>query len=145
GVVSQFGARVVSCAHGRGARTGEGASRISSRNSLNDSPCNAMLGRLVGRRGVLRLLAATAGLLAATLATAAWRWAHAPRVWKPREVAVAFWSWRAETPSQSDVERASVETRSRVLFMRAGQLDFSAGRVVRVRAVKGRAPANVEL
>jgi hypothetical protein len=29
--------------------------------------------------------------------------------------------------------------------MRAGQFDFDAGRVVRVRAVKGRAPANVEL
>jgi hypothetical protein len=105
-----------------------------------------MFGQLVCRRGVLRLLAAAAGLLAATLATAAWRWAHAPRVWKPREVAVAFWSWRAETPTQSEVERASKEARSRVLFMRAGQLDFDAGRrVVRVRAVKGRAPSNVEL
>ena len=104
-----------------------------------------MFGRHVGRRGVLRLLAAAAGLLAATLATAAWRWAHAPRVWKPREVAVAFWSWGAETPAQVDVERASDATRARVLFMRAGQLDFDKGRVVRVRAFKGRAPANVEL
>jgi len=93
----------------------------------------------------LKLLAAAGGILAATLGTAAWRWAHAPRVWKPDEVAVAFWSWRAETPAQDEVERASKETRSRLLFMRAGQLDSDAGRVTRVRAVKGRAPANVEL
>jgi hypothetical protein len=93
----------------------------------------------------LRLLAAAAGLLAATLATAAWRWAHAPRAWKPGEVPVAFWSWRAEAPSQSEVERASREAGARVLFMRAGQLDFSSGRVSRVRAFKGRAPSNVEL
>jgi hypothetical protein len=104
-----------------------------------------MLGRLGGRRGFLRLLAAAAGLLFATLATAAWRWAHAPRAWRPEEVAVAFWSWRAETPAREDIERASKETRARVLFMRAGQFDFNAGRVVRVRAVTGRAPANVEL
>lgn len=104
-----------------------------------------MFGRLARKRGVLRLLAAAAGITAATLATAAWRWAHAPRALKPEEVAVAFWSWRAETPAQDEVERASKETRARVLFMRAGQFDFEAGRVRRVRAVKGRAPSNVEL
>ena len=104
-----------------------------------------MFGRLGGRRGVLRLLAAAGGILAATLGTAAWRWAHAPRAWKPAEVPVAFWTWRAETPAQSEVERASRETGARVLFMRAGQLDLSSGRVVRVRAVKGRAPTDVEL
>lgn len=104
-----------------------------------------MFRRLVGRRGVLKLLAAAGGILAATLGTAAWRWAHAPRAWKPDEVAVAFWSWRAETPAQDEAERALKETRARVLFMRAGQLDSDAGRVTRVRAVKGRAPANVEL
>lgn len=93
----------------------------------------------------MRLLAAAGGILAATLATAAWRWAHAPRVWRPDEVSVAFWSWRAETPAQDEVERALKATRARVLFMRAGQLDFDAGRVRRVRAVKGRAPSNVEL
>lgn len=104
-----------------------------------------MFGRLGGRRGFFRLLAAAAGLLFATLAPAAWRWAHAPRPWKPEEVTVAFWSWRAEAPAREEVERAATETGARVLFMRAGQLDFDAGRVVRVRAVKGRAPENVEL
>ena len=104
-----------------------------------------MFRRLAGKRGVLRLLAAAGGILVATLGTAAWRWAHAPRAWKPVEVAVAFWSWRAETPAQDEVERARKETRTHVLFMRAGQLDFDAGRVRRVRAVKGRAPSGVEL
>jgi len=104
-----------------------------------------MFGRLARRRGLLRLLAAAACVTAATLATAAWRWAHSPRVWKPEEVSVAFWSWRAETPSQHEVERAQRETRAQVFFVRAGQLDFDAGRVARVRAVRGRAPANVEL
>jgi len=37
------------------------------------------------------------------------------------------------------------EARARVLFMRAGQFDFGAGHVTRVRAVKGRVPSNVEL
>lgn len=104
-----------------------------------------MFGRLAKKRGVLKLLAAAAGITAATFATAAWRWAHAPRALKPEEVAVAFWAWRAETPAQDEVERASKETRARVLFMRAGQFDFAAGRVARIRAVKGRAPSNVEL
>lgn len=104
-----------------------------------------MFGRLARKRGVLKLLAAAAGITAATLGTAAWRWAHTPRALKPEEVAVAFWSWRAETPAQDEVERASKEARSRVLFMRAGQFDFGAGHVMRIRAVKGRAPSNVEL
>lgn len=94
---------------------------------------------------MLKLLAAAAGIAAATVGTAAWRWAHAPRALKPEEVAVAFWSWRAETPAQDEVERASKETRAHVLFMRAGQFDFGAGRVTRIRAVNGRAPSNVEL
>lgn len=104
-----------------------------------------MFVRLARKRGVLKLLAAAVGIAAATVGTAAWRWAHAPRALKPEEVAVAFWSWRAETPAQDEVERASKETRARVLFMRAGQFDFGSGRVARIRAVKGRAPSNVEL
>jgi Protein of unknown function (DUF3142) len=104
-----------------------------------------MFGRPFRRRGLLRLLAAAAAVVVVMLANVAWRWAHAPRAWKPEEVAVAFWSWRAETPAQDEVERASKETRARVLFMRAGQFDFDAGRVTRVRAVKGRAPTNIEL
>lgn len=84
-------------------------------------------------------------LLAIPLATAAWRWARAPRVWRPGEAAVAFWSWRAGMPSQEDVERATRETGARVLFVRAGQFDIAQGRVARIRAAQGEMPRGVEL
>lgn len=84
-------------------------------------------------------------LLAIPLATAAWRWAHAPRAWRPGEAAVAFWTWRAETPTREDVERAVRETGARVLFVRAGQFDLASGRVARIRAVEGEMPRGVEL
>jgi hypothetical protein len=105
----------------------------------------AMLRFFQKRRGALRLLVAASGVVAASLAASAWRWAHAPRAWRAEEVAVAFWSWRAETPRQADVERAARETGARTLFLRAGQLDFASGRVSRVREVRGRMPRGVEL
>lgn len=101
--------------------------------------------RLTRRRNIVRLLAATAAVLALTLAAAGWRRARAPRVWGPGEVPVAFWSWRGETPSQAEVERAAAETGARTLFLRAGQLDLKARRVERVRAVGGAMPRGVEL
>jgi Protein of unknown function (DUF3142) len=104
-----------------------------------------MLGLFRKRRGALRLLVAAAGVVAASLVGSAWRWAHAPRVWRAEEVAVAFWAWHAETPRQADVDRAARETGARTLFLRAGQLDFAAGRVSRVREVRGRMPRGVEL
>jgi hypothetical protein len=104
-----------------------------------------MPGLFKRRRATLRLLAAAVGILAASLGSAAWRWAHAPRVWRPEDVPVAFWSWRTETPAQADVDRATKETGARVLFVRAGQFDSSSGRVARVRAVSGKVPRGVEL
>ena len=120
---------------------------------MTASPSKAIPGRLLTAapaallrgRFVLRLLAAAAGVLAVAALGAGWRWAHAPRVWRPEEVPVAFWAWRAETPSQADVERAARETGARTLFLRAGQMDSGAGRVTRVRAVAGRMPRGVEL
>lgn len=104
-----------------------------------------MLGLFRRRRAAGRLLLALALLLAIPLATAAWRWVRAARVWMPGEAAVAFWTWRAETPAQEDVELAERETGARVLFVRAGQFDFASGRVGRIRAVTGRMPRGVEL
>ncbi|MDT7778788.1 MAG: hypothetical protein QOC99_1300 [Acidobacteriota bacterium] len=104
-----------------------------------------MLERILRSRSVLRLLALVFGAVAACVLTAGWRWAHAPRAWRPGEVPVAFWAWRAETPSQADVESAARETGARCLFLRAGQMDFASGRVVRVRAVSGPMPRGVEL
>ena len=100
---------------------------------------------LLRGRFALRLLASAAGVLAFAALNAGWRWAHAPRVWKPEEVQVAFWSWRTETPSQADVERAARATGAHTLFLRAGQMDAVAGRVTRVRAVSGLMPRGVEL
>ena len=104
-----------------------------------------MFARLTRRRKLFRLLAAAAAVLASMLVTAGWRWARAPRVWRPGAVPVAFWTWRTETPSQAEVERAARETGARTLFLRAGQFDLRAWRVERVRAVEGRMPRGVEL
>ncbi|MDT5268066.1 MAG: hypothetical protein QOH49_252 [Acidobacteriota bacterium] len=97
------------------------------------------------RRKRFRLLAAAAAMLALMLLTAGWRRAHAPRVWRPGEVPVAFWSWRTETPSRDEVERAAAETGARALFLRAGQFELKSERVERVRAVAGAMPHGVEL
>jgi hypothetical protein len=89
----------------------------------------------------------TAAALAAAVAAGAgaWRRAREPRAWEPAAVPVAFWSWRDETPAQDDVDAAAATTGARTIFLRAGQMDFSAGRVERVRAVRGRFPAGVAL
>ncbi len=97
------------------------------------------------KRGALKVMAGAACLLVASLASAAWRWTHEPRAWRPDEVPIAFWSWRAESPSDEDVARAFGVTGARTLFLRAGQLDYEEGRVARVRTVEGRLPARVEL
>lgn len=91
-------------------------------------------------------MAAGAGLvLAASLASAAWRWTHAPRAWGVGEVPVAFWAWRAETPTEEEWARAVGETGARALFLRAGPIDYEGGRVGRIRAVGGKFPARAEL
>ena len=104
-----------------------------------------MFERLSRRRKLFRLLAAAAAVPAVMLVTAGWRRAHAPRVWGPGEVPVAFWSWRTETPTRDEVERAAAETGARTLFLRAGQFELKSGRVGRVRAVAGEMPRGVEL
>jgi hypothetical protein len=104
-----------------------------------------MFGRLTRRRKWFRLLAAAAAVLALMLVTAGWRRAHAPRVWRPGEVPVAFWSWRTETPSREVVERARAETGARTLFLRAGQFALKSGSVERVRGVAGAMPRGIAL
>src|SRR5689334_15836193 len=107
------------CPRKRGAHWGGRVPRFFSNSLLRIEVSTGgvglrlMFGRLRARRGVLRLLAAATGLTVATLASAAWRWAHTPRAWKPEEVPVAFWSWRAEAPAQDEVESASKRTGAR--------------------------------
>lgn len=104
-----------------------------------------MFGRLTRSHKWFRLLAAAAAVLALMLVTAGWRRSHAPRVWSPGEVPVAFWTWRTEAPTQTEVERAVAETGARTLFLRAGQFELKSWRVERVRAVEGAMPRGVEL
>src|SRR5215210_2342500 len=88
--VSQFGRGLRRlCPRTRGAHWGGRAPHLSLK---------AMFARLTRRRNWLRLLAAAAAVLALALVAAGWRSAYAPRVWRPGEAAVAFWSWRAEAP-----------------------------------------------
>jgi hypothetical protein len=68
-----------------------------------------------------------------------------PRVWPAGEVPVAFWSWRNQTPSQSDVRAAIEKTPIRTLFLRAGQIDYQDGKLRRIRPADGPFPKGIEL
>lgn len=69
--------------------------------------------------------------------------ASRPGIWAPDEVPVAFWSWRLETPSETDVNEAVRQTGTKTLFMRAGQIDYEAGKLSRIRAVSGSIPRSI--
>ena len=68
-----------------------------------------------------------------------------PRPWPADKVPVAFWAWRNQTPADSDVQAAMTATSARVIFLRAGQIDYQDGRLRRIRSVTGPLPRNVEL
>jgi hypothetical protein len=68
-----------------------------------------------------------------------------PHRWAAAETPVAFWAWRNEAPSASDIERAASEARAHALFLRAGQIDYERGSLRRIRAVTGRFPGALEL
>lgn len=124
-------------------RARKGAGRGLGRITLRTSPKRM---RLLGdRRGATRMAVGGLCLLVASLGTAAWRRASAPRVWRPCEPPVAFWAWRAEAPSPEDVAHAVRETGAQALFIRAGQFDLADGKPRRIRAVAGKMPRSVEL
>jgi Protein of unknown function (DUF3142) len=60
-----------------------------------------------------------------------------PKVWAANEVPIAFWSWRTEAPSGSEIRNAFETTNSTTLFVRAGQIDLVNGSVQRIRPVSG--------
>ncbi|HEY0544942.1 MAG TPA: DUF3142 domain-containing protein [Pyrinomonadaceae bacterium] len=98
------------------------------------------------RRVTAKRIAAVCCLLVISAASLAWRLhERRPRVWRTEEVPVAFWSWRAQTPNESDVERAVRATQARALFVRAGQIDDEAGVLRRVHPVEGKFPSTLEL
>jgi hypothetical protein len=68
-----------------------------------------------------------------------------PRPWKVNEVPVAFWGWRNEAPSQTDVREAIETGKARTIFLRAGQIDYQDGKLRRIRPVTGTLPAGIDL
>lgn len=102
-------------------------------------------------RGLARLKRITrkqplAILLAITfLVLFAWKVTAGRRIWTPSEVPIAFWSWRSEIPSQSEINEAVRQTGATTFFMRAGQIDYEATRVRRIRAASGSFPNDIEI
>ena len=68
-----------------------------------------------------------------------------PRTWAAGEVPVAFWSWRIQSPSQADILDTIEKTNANSLFMRAGQIDYRDGKLVRIRPLAGSFPRGIEL
>jgi Protein of unknown function (DUF3142) len=96
--------------------------------------------RLSRRWAVLLLIFAIAAVLAM-----AWTF-HRPRKWAPKEVPVAFWAWRGQSANQEDIDGATQQLGTRVLFLRAGQIDYSnKGELARIRTVRGTMPRAVDL
>src|SRR5262245_21981564 len=69
----------------------------------------------------------------------------APRTWATSETPVIFWAWRAQAPTAAEIEQVKRQTGARLLFLRAGQLDYEGGRLRRIRAVEGKLPNAIEL
>jgi Protein of unknown function (DUF3142) len=69
----------------------------------------------------------------------------APRTWATVETPVAFWAWRAQAPTAAEVEQVKLQTGAKLLFLRAGQLDYEQGRLRRIRAVAGKLPNTIEI
>ena len=89
------------------------------------------------------MLCAAAGLMATAMIISSFH--RRPRPWTTDEVPVAFWSWREQTPAETDVRAAVETTRARTIFLHAGQIDFQDGRLSRIRPLAGKFPRNIEL
>ncbi len=68
-----------------------------------------------------------------------------PRVLAVNEVAIAFWSWRTQAPTNDELQKAFSATNAKALFLRVGQLDLADGEAKRIRAVSGALPSAPEL
>lgn len=79
-------------------------------------------------------------LLLCGAASFVWRAVHQPREWTAGAVPVAFWHWRNETPHSETVAHAARQARAQTLFLRAGQFDYDANGLRRIRAASGRVP-----
>jgi Protein of unknown function (DUF3142) len=68
-----------------------------------------------------------------------------PRTWAAGEVPIAFWSWRTQSPSQSDIADTIEKTNATKVFLRAGQIDYRDGKLQRIRPLSGPFPQGIEL
>ena len=68
-----------------------------------------------------------------------------PRAWQVEKVPIAFWAWRNESPAEGDVRAAIEKAHARILFLRAGQIDFQFGKLRRIRPVTGSLPVGIDL
>jgi Protein of unknown function (DUF3142) len=100
---------------------------------------DAVIGIPKRQRGFLSVL------LLAAMALVVWSATPSPRVWRPNEVPIAFWSWRLESPAQEDVNQAVKQTGTNVLFLRAGQIDCEEEKLNCIRRVSGRIPTNISV
>ena len=92
-----------------------------------------------------RIFLVLACLTAVLCLLLSWSAGRPPREWQAGEVPVAFWSWQSNAPSKASLERAIDQAGARVLFMRAGQIDYDSGTVRRIRPVTGALPKGIEL
>lgn len=93
------------------------------------------------RRQTRRLALSIAVTLLLTVIV--WNATATRRRWSPAETPVAFWSWRLQTPSQADANEVVRQTGAKTLFLRAGQIDYEAGKLSRIRPVAGTIPNNI--
>jgi hypothetical protein len=68
-----------------------------------------------------------------------------PRAWPVAEVPIAFWAWRNQTPTDSDVRNVIEKGKASSLFLRAGQIDYHEGKLRRIRPAKGNLPTGIDL
>lgn len=112
---------------------------------MNADLRRAAHGNIIVLRVFSKLLLALAGAGVILLASAAWRFAHAPRAWTIEETPVAFWSWRTDAPDDVEIQTAIRETRFDALFLRAGQIDYENETSRRIRPAAGRFPRAIEI
>ena len=58
---------------------------------------------------------------------------------------IAYWSWRTQAPSETEVHRAFETANVKTLFLRAGQMETTDGTPHRIRPVQGSLPKSVNV
>jgi|SRR5882724_928699 len=91
----------------------------------------------------VRLLFISIALMAVAIGISSFT--RKPRPWPVSQVPVAFWVWRNQAPADADVREAINQAHARLLFLRAGQIDFQEGKLRRIRPVKGNPPRGIDL